>query len=123
MERNASRHCNHWQFWNREIKFYQHNQRVSVRYNVLLLFFPSIVLKICNEFGSSKSLAHAIKWDENQPSPTKRNSFQYQHNIITKPLLEDLSSNCRFRKIQDGILTSILELFSFVLCSPRRAEI
>ena len=37
MERGASRYCNHWQFWNREIKFYQHNQRVSVHY--ILLFF------------------------------------------------------------------------------------
>ena len=52
----------------------------------------------CSE---SLSGATSWKWDENQTFHTNRNSFQYHYNIITKSFLVDLSSICRFRKIQD----------------------
>ena len=33
-------HWNHWQFWNREIKFYQHNQGLSLKYIIYFYVFP-----------------------------------------------------------------------------------
>ena len=107
MERCGGEHCNYWHNWSRKIKFYQHNQRVSIQY--ILLFFsshsPEKVARCWN------SLVVAIKWDENQPFHKKRNSLQHHDNIVTKSLLVDLCSIRLFRKIQDGTLTKILELF------------
>ena len=112
MERGANRYCNHWQFCSREIKFYQHNQRVSAYY----IFLPFFLAYPWNggELLETFIWCYSMGQKPNVSNETQFISVSYKHHH--EIIFGGFALNLSFFKLQEGFLEpSLQELFFLVL--------